>query len=314
MLRSTQARPMRVARRAGVALLAACLSFGVFGMGASRAAAYCRETVDAQSTGPCVEKAGAARLHWTRSCLTQVFNDQFFARTPLISEAEIRSEFHQSFQTWADVDCGGGRTLFAVQQAAGTTSTSTSEFVFDAHNEAIIVGKTLSEWVQLGHDPQALALTLLWHDADSGEILDVDTELNEGSVRYANCDKPCSQGMIDLRNTITHEGGHLLGLGHSTVLGSTMYDSAPDGEISKRTLAQDDIAGYCALQLPEFTCTSGQCVCPPPPIYPKKRTTSGWSCMVGWPLRSESAPGMPLSWLVFAAVGGVLGWRARRKR
>ncbi len=276
------------------------------------ARAYCRETIDAQPTGPCVEKPGAALLHWTRSCLTQTFNDQFWARMSLETESEIRSAFKQSFQTWADVNCANQRAPFMVDQASGTTTTAKSEFVFDAPNQAIIVAKSLSEWVALEHDPQALALTLLWHDADSGEILDVDMELNAGSVRFANCDKPCGAGMIDLRNTITHEAGHLLGLGHSPIVGTTMFDSAPDGQTEKRTLAKDDIQGYCALKLPEFSCADSKCVCPPAPVYPRKRSTSAWSCTTAG-AGAHAAPAWLLLGLSCAAFGLWLALaRARR--
>ena len=45
---------------------------------AQPALAFCRETTETMATGPCTEPVGAPRLHWTRSCMTYVFNDQTF--------------------------------------------------------------------------------------------------------------------------------------------------------------------------------------------------------------------------------------------
>lgn len=232
-----------------------------------------------QPSGPCAETEGVPLLHWTRSCVTYVFNDQLFSRLPLLTEAEIRKTFNQSYQTWADVDCGDNRSPFFVEQADGTTMTSKAEFVYDEPNEAIVVARTRSEWAALpNHDPTALAFTLLWHDKNNGEILDVDMELNTGAGRFANCDKGCSGAMVDLQNTITHEAGHLLGLGHTSVRGATMTTTAIGAETEKRTLEADDKMGYCALELPEFMCEGSKCSCPPPPIYPSQHTVQSCGC------------------------------------
>ncbi|HKU40325.1 MAG TPA: matrixin family metalloprotease, partial [Polyangiales bacterium] len=246
---------------------------------AAQVHAFCRESVMSQSSGPCVETEGVPLLHWTRSCLTYVFNDQLFSRLPLLKENEIRSTFNQSYESWADVDCGDERSPFFVEQANGVTQTSKAEFVYDERNEAIVVARTRSEWAALpNHDPTALAFTLLWHDKNSGEILDVDMELNTGAGRFADCNRGCSSNMVDLANTITHEAGHLLGLGHSSVRGATMTTTAIGAETEKRTLEADDKAGYCALDLPEFECAGSKCECEPPPIYPSQKTVESCGC------------------------------------
>lgn len=54
-------------------------------------------------------------------------------------------------------------------------------------------------------------------------------------------------GGFDVQNVMTHEFGHMLGLGHSDVTGATMVQGTYYGDISKRTLEQDDINGFNAI-------------------------------------------------------------------
>ena len=51
----------------------------------------------------------------------------------------------------------------------------------------------------------------------------------------------------DVQNVMTHEFGHMLGLGHSNVVGATMKQGTFPGDLSKRTLEQDDLNGFNAL-------------------------------------------------------------------
>ncbi len=93
---------------------------------------------------------------------------------------------------------------------------------------------------------------------------------------YFTCDKQSSWNActfygqpdcysIDLQNTVTHEAGHFIGLRHPCSAGSptdadlpscgsdasyaatTMYPSTSVGDVVKRTLSADDIAGVCAI-------------------------------------------------------------------
>jgi hypothetical protein len=266
-----------------VTVLAVACMFTIAGaIDASQASAFCRESLESQSQGPCDPNPGVPFLFWQRTCMTYRFNDQIFTRLTLLGETNVRAIFNTSFMSWSSVDCSVTTDKpFLVEQFAGTTPTSKAEFLYDAPNESIVVARTKDEWTSLAdHDANALALTLLWHDKNTGQILDVDMELNTGAGAFSDCERlPCTSSNIDLQNTVTHEGGHLLGLGHSSVPGSTMEASTQiNDETQKRMLKPDDIAGYCSLDLPRFKCNGTNCSCPAPPVISSKGTIKSCSC------------------------------------
>ena len=47
----------------------------------------------------------------------------------------------------------------------------------------------------------------------------------------------------DIDGIMTHETGHIIGFGHSSVQGATMYPSVAACDFSPRTLATDDVNG-----------------------------------------------------------------------
>jgi len=140
-------------------------------------------------------------------------------------------------------------------------------------------------------DRSTVALTTVLYDPSTGRLFDADMEVNgwdgvagplsSGTASaphgyYFTCDTqagrpPCTTygqadcNGFDLRNTVTHEAGHVVGLAHpcgdagtpscdaplppwETVpyAERTMYPSTTLGETSKRALSPDDVAGVCA--------------------------------------------------------------------
>ena len=93
-----------------------------------------------------------------------------------------------------------------------------------------------------------VALTFVHFDTETGEILDVDMGFNNHGFEFddAIACTPLSSA-YDLRATLTHEFGHFVGLDHSTVTDATMNSVTFGGDCKKRSLAEDDIEGFCTL-------------------------------------------------------------------
>jgi MYXO-CTERM domain-containing protein len=220
-------------------------------MCAGSAQAYCRtHTLDpAQSSCPdqCPELGLA--LAWPSPHLEYAFNDKGF---PGIADADLRRMIATSIGTWEGVHCGGKSVeLHSVAADAPTSLTVGPED--QEPNENVIVHFTASEWEDQGLGSKAFAITAVWFNSKNGDILGADMMFNGGMDPFGECsDRGCltSNPATDLRNVATHEFGHFLGLSHSNVDGSTMWCNADQGEVSKRSLATDDIEGLCDIYTP----------------------------------------------------------------
>jgi hypothetical protein len=98
-------------------------------------------------------------------------------------------------------------------------------------------------WTYEGLDPTLLALTYTWY-MDGGQIVGFDMAINLENHDWATQGE---EGLNDLHNTLTHELGHAVGLAHSDDEAASMYASTYAGELTKRGLSEDDIAGLLHL-------------------------------------------------------------------
>lgn len=106
-----------------------------------------------------------------------------------------------------------------------------------------------SNGVYLLHDwpyeATKLAVTVVTYEMDTGRLLDADIVVN-GKANFALLDEPAEPGQAsyDLAGVLTHEAGHVLGLGESSSgQDATMWPYAKPDDTDKRTLAQDDEDG-----------------------------------------------------------------------
>jgi hypothetical protein len=182
------------------------------------------------------------------------------------------------------------------------------------------------------YDPQALALTSVFVNPRTGEIRDADIEVNALFFGWTDLDlHPAASTEQDLQNALTHELGHFIGLDHTcwlpgalptdasgnpiiptdyqdmpvpecsnslpdSIRATTMFASAPAGDVSKRTLEADDRLGLCQIY---------------PVDMPPQPPRDGCACAIDPP--AGGAPGVALVPTVTVAAAGALA-RARRRR
>lgn len=89
-----------------------------------------------------------------------------------------------------------------------------------------------------------LAATLTGYyisQAGDDRIYDADVYTNQTHQYYSSGEPSCS-GEYDINGIMTHEVGHVIGIGHSNVTGATMYPSVSACNTGPRSLEADDIA------------------------------------------------------------------------
>jgi len=97
------------------------------------------------------------------------------------------------------------------------------------------------------YDQRPVAFTSVTYNPVSGVIFDADIELNGEDYEFTAGGPDKGPGDIDIQNTVTHEAGHMFGLGHSKMVKATMYESSIFGETVKRSLDDDDVEGVCTI-------------------------------------------------------------------
>ena len=90
----------------------------------------------------------------------------------------------------------------------------------------------------------ALATTYTWFSGT--RMIDADIVFWDAGFQFFAGSSGCSGGFY-IEDVATHEFGHALGLGHSTLTAATMYPSISTCSQQARSLDADDIAGVLAL-------------------------------------------------------------------
>lgn len=215
-------------------------------------------------------KAGAA-VHWPQSCVVVQPDARGDQSSDNVQIGDINDALTAAAANWNGPigSCTYMRLgVVPAYQVLEPVSDGRPSVVFRADN-----------WT---HDPSVIALTTVWfadrpNDPADGLISDADIELNAVSYSFSvdvSSDQPRAGTQIaDLQNTLTHELGHVLGLGHTcwdhvlpeppldnqgnpapdcndanlpaVVLDATMYPYATRGSTSMEHLTPDDIAGIC---------------------------------------------------------------------
>ena len=142
--------------------------------------------------------------------------------------------------TITDGDGGVTAVVGAIRAWGIISSSSTSSAAVRGSAPATIMLNT-NGGVCTGN---CLAATLTGYyisQAGDDRIYDADVYTNTSQPLYSSRESGCS-GEYDIDSIMTHEVGHVIGIGHSTVSGATMYPSISACNTAPRSLASDDIA------------------------------------------------------------------------
>ncbi len=224
-------------RAEAAAAFAAFALAGLFVVG--DAAAFCRTTTvavppDHNPVDGCFLQG--VPLYHPSSCLPYRLQNKESAKLP---NAQISDKLARAFAAWTAPNpvCTPG---IAAIELAPVDDELIANYVQGqrGHN---IVGVPAT-WPHTGGG-ETLALATLTFNADSGEIYDVDLEINPNPA-WSFTETPPAEG-FDLESALTHEVGHMLGFAHTEKPDATMFASYTPGTTTIRDLDRDDQDAIC---------------------------------------------------------------------
>lgn len=227
-------------------LLLSFVLLSFLGLIPARALAWCQATTGAASAAcPSACSSAGIPVHWGTREIEYAFNGRGF---PGLEQTAVKNAVAAAFGSWAQVPCAGhplGFRFFPLSMSTDLTVGPGSA----EPNLNVISLLTPAEWQREGFGASEFARTKLWYDDKTGEILGADIAFNPSVMPLSVCpaSTSCSADAVDLQNVVTHELGHFLGLAHSEDVSATMWCAAQRGDQEKRTLADDDKAGLCAI-------------------------------------------------------------------
>lgn len=269
------------------------------------AAAFCRMSVGQgqECCDPSVSEC--VFLTWQRRCMAVSLEA---TDSSDLARATVETIIRDSFFSWTSERRSTLDPGFEIQLAEEASRCSTPEFNTNGGNTNTIA--FIRDWAARENDPSAFALSTVWHNPNTGEILDVDMEFNEDRGPFGICPelRGCRDGTVDLENVLTHEAGHFFGIGHSLEIDATMFASSSPGDTTRRSLTEDDRKAIDAAY-PDGTLPDACVFVPLGGSVPQCGGGDGCSCR---------AAGDPMdrwaTWALSALLFGLLGWRQRSWR
>jgi hypothetical protein len=221
-----------------------------------RAHAFCRtrdnpNATDGMVTSQCYDTTDKP-VFWRNTCIGFSLNQAASSQVPYATAKQV---LEGAFANWSMASCPmGGHPSITVEDL-GPSVCAQHEANSDAANQNLIVfhdnGWPYSDCQHSGGE--TLALTTVTYHLDTGELWDVDIEVNTSCGHRISTTEPVPASAWDLASIFQHETGHFLGLAHSPDPRATMYWTYAQGSDTKRALDSDDIAGICSVYLPSGT-------------------------------------------------------------
>jgi matrixin len=152
----------------------------------------------------------------------------------------------------ANLDLGPGATEAAVRAGANTWALqSGAAIAFTYAGQSAQTTNTLDNInLVLFRDASsgsAIATTYSWFSGSN--LLDTDIVFWDAAFTFFSGSSGCASGFY-IEDIAAHEFGHALGLGHSSVMGATMFPSVSSCNTGNRSLSSDDIDAVRALYPP----------------------------------------------------------------
>lgn len=235
---------MTIARRVRAVAAAVAL------LAPTSAHAFCRTTTVAVAAdfqpGPTRCWDQGKPLYWESACVG--FDIQRNASRQFSYEQASKG-IADAFGRWSSASCAtpnGGSSRASIDfRDLGPVDCAEATYNLSGPNQNVIVFRD-DAWPFRGAG-NALGITTVSYDPDTGKLYDADMEINTYNVTLS-METPTPSGTYDFASVLTHEAGHFLGLQHSGDQHATMFASyAP----TMRNLAQDDVLGICSIYLPD---------------------------------------------------------------
>ena len=162
----------------------------------------------------------------------------------IVAGTDVVGAVQRALRRWSSI-----ASVTFVETASARQSISAVE---NGDGVSLITIADTPENTAIFHDSELTGCTRVFYDEVKGSIVEADIVVNPHPVsseglplRFSTDGTP---GTYDLESTLTHEIGHLLGLEHSSVIGSTMQPrQALNGTyrlpaLTERTLSENDRA------------------------------------------------------------------------
>lgn len=214
---------------------------------AADASAFCRTTTEPSpptfqpSGDSCWDKGSP--VWWKERCVAWGVE---LGGSKAIAQSTVEQTAKSAFAAWTGSSCATGPITIAANEGQPIPASCTAVgYVKGAKNNVNEIIFHDDKW-PYNDGVNTLALTTLTFNADTGQILDADIELNTQS-NMISTEVPVPQNSFDLLSILTHEVGHFFGLAHSGHTEATMYSMYKPQSVSMRTLSADDVSGICAV-------------------------------------------------------------------